>query len=309
MRRVIQGVSAPKDLVTQLWPRTPQQRRGAGDVRRRHRRAAKADIGVIGGVIAGTSICARRANIGLNPITSVDCYRAAAAKRRDVVGAGVQCSDRVREIVNSWRIHHCRTVRTIIASARHHHDAGSSLRFYRSLQRGCRTTFRRRTDPGVTRNIWSSYWVALAAAYRIWCQKPFHALDVSRRRAVTLVHIAATDPLCTGCHPNLVTGSVVTSGGPDRVSAVPVIVAGERRIVAARVAHTIVNGIVPIVIVIGSDSVPAAIVRFERVMRPTNARVSAGHGNPLPSKAQRPYVRCTCVSNTRFDRRRPLRFP
>ena len=148
----------------------------------------------------------------------------------------------------------------------------------------------------------------MPATYGVRCKEPFHTLDVSGRRAIPLVHVAATDPLSARRHPNLVTGSVVTSGGSDRVSAVPIIVARKRRIVAAGIAHAVVNGIVPIVVVISGYSVPAAILRFESVMRPTLAGVSAGHGDPLPSEAQSPYVRCMRVSNARFDRRRRLRF-
>jgi hypothetical protein len=39
------------------------------------------------------------------------------------------------------------------------------------------------------------------------------------------------------------------------------IIAGERRIVPARVAYTVVDAVVPVEIVIGVDSVPTAIVR------------------------------------------------
>ena len=148
----------------------------------------------------------------------------------------------------------------------------------------------------------------MPTTYGVRRKEPFHALNVSGRRAIPLVHVTATDPLSARCHPNLVTGSVVTSGGPDRVSAVPIIVARKRRIVAAGIAHAVVNGIVPIVIVIRGYSVPAAILRFERVMRPTLAGISASHGDPLPSKAQGPYIRCMRVSNARFDRRRRPRF-
>src|SRR4029077_14980639 len=64
----------------------------------------------------------------------------------------------------------------------------------------------------------------------------------------------------------------------------------------------------PVVVVIGGYSVPAAIMRFKRVMRPTNAGVSAGYRDSLPSEAQSPYIRGVGVSNARFDRRWSLRF-
>ena len=60
------------------------------------------------------------------------------------------------------------------------------------------------------------------------------------------------------------------------MSAMAIIVAGERRIVTAGITTAVVNGVVPVVIVIGTNSVPTAIVRLKRVMRPALA------GVPLP---------------------------
>ena len=67
------------------------------------------------------------------------------------------------------------------------------------------------------------------------------------------------------------------------------------------------NGVMPVVIVIGVDSVPAAIVRLERVMRPANASISAGNRNSLPGETQRPHIRRVRVSDARLDRFRCLR--
>ena len=141
MSRVIQSCPAPRNVVTQLWPRTPQQCHGARDVRSRHRRAAQAHISVIGSVITGASACARGGDIRLDPITPVDYNRTAAAKRRNVIGAGLESADSVRCGVDSRGIHHRGTVGTVVASARHHHDPGSGLGFHSSLKRVSRTTF------------------------------------------------------------------------------------------------------------------------------------------------------------------------
>src|SRR5215472_5132715 len=66
------------------------------------------------------------------------------------------------------------------------------------------------------------------------------------------------------------------------------------------------DGVVPVVIMIGVYSVPTAIVRLERVMRPANAGIGTGYNNSLPGKSQRPHLRCVCVTNARFDRVRLL---
>ena len=62
------------------------------------------------------------------------------------------------------------------------------------------------------------------------------------------------------------------------------------------------DGVVPVVIVIGVLSVPAAVVRFKRVMRPANTSVGAPHNNVLPGKSQRPDLRCVGVIDPRLYR-------
>ena len=74
------------------------------------------------------------------------------------------------------------------------------------------------------------------------------------------------------------------------VTTVAVVVAGERRIVAARVVHVVMDGIMPVVIVIGVLSVPATVVRLQRIMRPTHASVGAPHNNVLSRKTQCPEL-------------------
>ena len=97
------------------------------------------------------------------------------------------------------------------------------------------------------------------------------------------VHVAATNPLRAGRHPDLVAHAVVTDHCAGGVAAVAVVIARERRIIAARVAYAVMDSVVPVVIVIGILSVPAAVVRLERVMRPANTGVRAGDHNILPS--------------------------
>src|SRR6478752_3725977 len=57
----------------------------------------------------------------------------------------------------------------------------------------------------------------------------------------------------------------------------------------------------PVIIVIGSASVPAAIVRLECVMRPTLAGISARNRDSLAPETQRPYIRRVRVSDPRLD--------
>src|SRR5207249_1983457 len=155
-----------------------------------------------------------RRDIGLESVAPIDCDRATAAEGSDVVTTRYERANRVRCGIDSWRIHHRRTVWTVIASAGYHHNAGSSLGFHSSLQCIRRTAFGRRADPGVTRNIRSPKRVSLAAADRVRRKEPFHALDVSGRCSIALVHVTATNPPCARRHPDLVAHAVIADCCP-----------------------------------------------------------------------------------------------
>ena len=163
--------------------------------------------------------------------------------------------------------------------------------------------------PCVNGNIGSFKWIALIriAVYRVGRQEKFHALDIPCRRAVPLVHITTTDPLRARRHPDLITSAIVADRSANGVGAMTIVVARLGRIVSTRVADTIMNGVMPIVIVIDVLSVPTAVMRLKRVMRPALTRVCSSHSNALSSKAQRPNVRRVCVGDSRFDRCRNLR--
>jgi hypothetical protein len=136
------------------------------------------------------------------------------------------------------------------------------LSFNGSLQRVRGATFRSWTTPGVDGYIGRFGRIALATAYWIWRQEELHALDVSGRCAIATIHVAATNPFCARGHPYLVASAVVANRRARGMRAVKEIIARKRRIVTARIAAAIMNGVVPIVIVIGVHAVPAAIVRL-----------------------------------------------
>ena len=149
--------------------------------------------------------------------------------------------------------------------------------------------------------------VALAAAYRVRRKEPFHALEVSGRCAVALIHVTATDPFRAGRHPNLIAHAVIANCRPDRMRAMAVIVARERRIIAAGISNAVVNGVMPVVVVIGRDSIPAAVMRLQRVVCPALTSISAANRNSLASEPQRPDIRRVRVGDARLNRLRRLR--
>jgi hypothetical protein len=79
------------------------------------------------------------------------------------------------------------------------------------------------------------------------------------------------------------------------------VIAWKRRIIPARVSDAIMNGIMPVVIVIGVLTIPTAIMWLKRVMRPPNARIRAGYDNILSGKTQRPYLGRMRVIHARLD--------
>ena len=61
------------------------------------------------------------------------------------------------------------------------------------------------------------------------------------------------------------------------------------------------NGIVPVIIVIGILAVPTAVMRLKRVMRPAHARVCASDDDLLSCEAFGPYLRRVRVIDAGFN--------
>ena len=299
---LIQGGPTVGNVMTQLRPGKPQQCNRARDMRRRHRRSAKTCIIGVGAVVARANVRSRRANIRFYSIAPIYDHWATAAKGSDVIRARSQRADRIGRRVDRWRIFHSRTIRTCAIRSHHHHDAGSGLRFDSRLQRINRTTFGRWAAPCVNCDIGSPKRIALTAAYRIRGKKPFHAFEVSGWRAITLIHVTTTDPFRCGRHANLVTHAVIANCRANRMRAMANVVARKRRIIAAWISNAVVDGVMPVVIVIGRDSIPAAVLRLQRVVCPTLTSIRAANGNSLASEPQRPDIRRVRVGDVRFDR-------
>jgi hypothetical protein len=111
--------------------------------------------------------------------------------------------------------------------------------------------------------------------------------------------------MCAGRHSNLVISAIVADHRPNRMAAMTEIVARLRRIIPTRVAHAIMNRVMPIEIMIGVDSVPPAIMRLKHLMRPANAGVCTSNHNSFSFESERPDIRRMGVNDTRLDRRRP----
>src|SRR5207237_2812598 len=110
---------------------------------------------------------------------------------------------------------------------------------------------------------------------------------VGRWTAIALIHVPAGNPSRTGRDSDLVAKAIVADRGPRGVSALTAIVARRERVRTAGAAAG-VNGIVPIEIVIGAHTIPAAILRLQRVMRPALARILISNYDACASEPHGP---------------------
>ena len=105
-------------------------------------RAADNRITTIAGISSRANANARRSDIGLYPVASIDCDRATAAKGSNVIGASDQGPDRVGCLINPGRISTVEQSGPSFPAADYHHDASRTLRFDSSLQCVNRTAVR-----------------------------------------------------------------------------------------------------------------------------------------------------------------------
>jgi hypothetical protein len=176
---------------------------------------------------------------------------------------------------------------------------------------GC-APFRGRATPGVDSNVRCLRRVAFVwrAANRVRSQEKLHALDVPCRCARAIVfHVTATNPLRARRHSNLVSAAVIAYRCARCVRAMAKTVARLGGIDATNAnVIAVVDGIVPVKIVIAVDPIPSAVMRLQGVMRPANTSVRAGYHDSFSFEPERPHIWCVCVGNPRFNRRRSARY-
>jgi len=272
-----------------------------------HGRALNSCIVAVGPVPSGANTRAGSSDIRLCTIATIDRNRTSAAKASYGISVVHERSNRVRRRIERGWIGHRGTTGARVARSDYHLDTSSSLRFNSGSQFVARyATLRSRATPGVIRNIGRFGRVAFVGRAVQWvgCKKPLHALDVPGWGAVALVHVTATDPPCAGRHSNLVARAIVAYHRADGVAAMTEIIARLLRIVPARVAHAIMNGIMPVEVMIGVDPIPAAIMRLKHIMRPANTSVCASNHDSFPFESKRPHIRRVRIGNSRLDRRR-----
>ena len=275
-------------------------------MRSRHGCPAGSRITTVAGIVARARVGSWSGYIRFSTIASISRDRAAAAKASNLIRSSIQSSDCVGRLIKRRRIGHRGTTGARVARSDYHLDTSSFLSFNSGLQLVAdNATLRSRATPGVDCNIGCLGRVTFVRRAVEWVRRKeeFHALDVPGGCAVSLVHVTATDPFCAGRHSDLVGAAIVADRCAGCVRAVEEIVTRLLRIIPARIAHTVMDGIVPVKIVISVDSVPATVVRFKRVVRPTNTGIRTRNDDGFPLEPKRPDIRRMRVSNPRLDRR------
>src|SRR4026207_151425 len=180
-------------------------------MRSRHGCAARSRIRVIGGIVTRARVGSWSTDIRLCTIALISRDRAAAAKASNSVCSGVQSSYRVGRLIKRRRIGHRGTTGAGVTGSYYHLDTSSFLSFNSGLQLPAgNATLRDRATPGVNGNVRRFGRIALSPADWVGSEEKFHALDVCGWRAISLVHVAARNPLCAGPHPVLLVPAIVS---------------------------------------------------------------------------------------------------
>src|SRR5688572_25474092 len=132
------------------------------------------------------------------------------------------------------------------------------------------------------------------------------ALGVCGRCAYALVHVAAADPLGAGSYAYLVTCAIVPDGGADGVGAVAVVIAGLLGVGAAGTAAA-VDGVPPVIVVVGGRAVPATILVLDSKVCPAYTSILACYYYALACVTHGPHLGRVHVYHSPFDDARDSR--
>ncbi len=288
VRGVLQDGLGLADHTRQLRARRPEQGHDADDVRAGHRGAARGRIGAVAAVARRAHVHAGCRDLGLEQVRRVVGRRAAAAEAGQRVAA-VDGAGRERRGVDRGRVGDRRAARAGVAGRDLDEDARRLRVVDDRLELGPRrAAFARGAAPAIDDHVGPHRRVGVLARQVRRRDHELEALAVAGGRAGALVHVAAGHPLRAGGDADLIAAAVGADGAAGGVRAVEVVVARLLRVVAAGVAGAVVDGVPPVVIVVGRGAVPAAILRLERVVRPAHAGVLAGDDDALAGVAQGP---------------------
>ena len=176
-----------------------------------------------------------------------------------------------------------------VSRGERHGDPGGAHGSDDSLEDvGIRAALAGGAHPGVVDDVGAEVRAGVLAAGVRRRQEPLEALRVARGRPRAARHVAAPDEARAGGDADRDARRLADGEARD-AGAVPVVVAGRRRVRAAGVAGGgVVDGVVPVVVVDGGRAVPTAVVRLESRMLPLEPRIGDADDDPLSRDPLRP---------------------
>ena len=105
------------------------------------------------------------------------------------------------------------------------------------------------------------------------------------------VHVTAADPARPRRHAHLVAGAVIAYHRAHGVRAVTVVIAGHGRVGGTEVWGSLVNRIVPGVVVIGAGAIPAVVLLVDGRVTPVVAGVLTADDGALTGVTGGPDLR------------------
>ena len=299
---VLQDRLGSGDVALQLWARRPEQGNHADHVWTGHRGPRKVAVASVAGTSGRANVHPGPRNIWLEQIRRIEGAGAAATKASKGVANVIGPSGEGRLVDRRWIVDGG-AGRAGVSCGYLDEDACRLCVIHNCLQLGERgTALADWATPTIVHHVRPQCRVGILSVQVCRGDEKLEAFGISGRSAVALVHIAATDPLRTRGHSNLVTSSVVASGGAGCVRAVPTVITGLLVVGAARSAPG-VDRIPPVVIVIGVNPVPATVMRFQRIVRPAHAGILIAHYDALPRKAHCPDLRRIHILHAPLDHR------
>ena len=272
-----------------------------------HARAAPA-TGITVDRHAGTDVDPGSGDVGFEPVAAIHRDRAAAAETGDVVAA-VRGANGERSVVNGWRCNRAATGAFIAGGDDDDHAGGTKILDGSLKDEEVGGAFRGVRVPGIIDDIGGLGWVGILVIEIRRCEKPLKTFQISGGRSPTAFHVAAAYPFGSGRHADLVARAIVADHGAHGMRAVGIIIARRGQIIAAGIVAGVVgigavDGVVPVVIMIGVGAVPPPVVIFQGRDDPIGSRCPVrpprrpGRCNPAPTRWAHGLGKCSTPSNS-----------
>ncbi len=284
-------------LTDQIGPGRHDERCYTRHVRTGHTCAVPGSVPVtvriVVGTDAGVHVVSRSRDVRFFAVAEHRDRPAAAETGKVVTAVGGAYGKTAGE--NGGRIVHGVATRAIVSSGGDHENTRRPHVVDDGIhcgKIGAVATLRSRTTPGVVDDVRGHSRVGVGIVQIGGHGQPLETFDVGGRCAVVFFHVAAADPFGAGRHTDC-HGADDAGHGAGGVGTVSVVVARFVYVEAAGVGTTVdecMDGVVPVVVMVGSRAVPAAVLVFDGRVFPFVAGILSAHDHTDAGVAQAPHV-------------------